>query len=53
MNQLDSKNLKITKTIFPDLDFDDINEWVQLLDIKLKNRESVNFDKHLPERNYD
>ena len=50
---LPGEHLEIAKIIFPDLDLNDIKEWVQLLDIKLKNGEPVNFDKHLSERNYD
>ena len=50
---LPTEHLKIAKTIFPNLDLTDMNKWTQLLDNKLKNREPINFNRHLPERNYE
>lgn len=51
---LPNEHLKIAKTIFPELDIDsNIEQWIHLLDTKLKNGEYITFNKNLPERNYD
>jgi hypothetical protein len=51
---LPTEHLKIAKTIFPELNIDsNVEQWIHLLDTKLKNGEHITFDKNLPEKNYD
>ena len=48
---LPGEHLEIATRIFPELALgDNIKQWVQSLDAKLKNKEPVTFNKHLPER---
>lgn len=50
---LPGEHLEIAKTIFPDLDLgSDTQQWVQLIDNKLKNGEYINFNQHLPNKQY-
>ena len=49
-----SEHLEIAKEIFTDLEFGvDTEQWIYLLDTKLKNGEYITFNKNLPEKNYD
>ena len=50
---LPSEHLNIAKAIFPTLNLDDSLQQVCMLDTKLKNGESINFDKKLARRMYE